>query len=141
MCGKNTHFANVFGDPIALALFEEMPLQSHDRRVGLNGIAVEASAGDGDGAIIYIGGEDRHLSRGFRLRQRFSEQDGERIGLLACRAARDPDADRVFGPPLGNQIRDDGRGQGFKHGGVTEETGYADQDFPEQEFRFGRAFA
>ena len=60
------------------------------------------------------------------------QQDRERIGLFAGRAARHPDPYRVAAALALEQRRDDLPGQRVERLGVAEERGDADQQVVEQ---------
>src|SRR6266567_262120 len=68
---------------------------------------LEAVALDIQGVIVDIGGEDLHLERRIPALHLLAQEDGDRIGLLAGCASRNPDADLVVGPFALQQLGDD----------------------------------
>ena len=89
-----------------------------------------------DGLDVNIGGKNLDIASEPELIQRFTEQNGERIRLLAGRAAGAPDTDGLI---LGRVLHDVVNGavlELFKKRGVAEKVGHADEDFLDQNVRF-----
>ena len=67
MCRENAHIPDMLCDPVARSFFYKVLFQSGGRHIGFDCIAIQASAGNRDCAIIYIGRKNRYLSWGFGM--------------------------------------------------------------------------
>src|SRR5262245_16164455 len=85
-----------------------------------------------EGLRVDVGGVDLDAVAEVVLRQRLGEQHREAVGLLAGRASRVPDADRLVGGLPADDRRDDLVAEVLPDLLVTEEGGDVDQDEVEQ---------
>ena len=90
----------------------------------------------GQRALADVRGKDldRHIA-GF-IAEILQQGDGHRVGFLACRTARHPDADRVIVVQSVEDPRKDLLPQRAKHAGVTEKARDVDEQILVQRFPF-----
>ena len=96
LLGEDQHVADAFMDAIGAAVgigFEEAR-QPYRRDIDSDAGRVETAAGCDNRLAVDIGGEYLHPGTLSQFIQMLLEQYGDRIGLLAGRASRRPDADR-----------------------------------------------
>ena len=78
--------------------------------------------------IAEIGGEDLNRPRGLGRVEKLEQRHGDRVGLLARRAARHPDADRRAVRLAADDRREDLALEILEHLRVAEEARDVDQD-------------
>ena len=109
---KDHQVADLFLDPVALALTHEEPRQPLGRHVRGDARGERALAGLLDGVMVDVGGKDldrRASSCGSLARsalQALLEHDGQRIGLLAGRATGVPHPQGAAFRPVLEQARE-----------------------------------
>lgn len=90
---EHDHLANLVDDVARLAPDLEEAHQAIGRHVVDDALGVDALAGDLDRLHVHIRREDLHLAADVLLVHSLAEHDGDRVRLLAGRAARHPHAD------------------------------------------------
>ena len=138
--GEDHHPPDLLSDPVPGVVPDEEPGEALLADVGRDGLGVPADPGPVDGVDIEVGGVDLERAPLLRRedRERLAEDDGQRVGLLAGRAAGDPGAERgaVRGGPY--ELREHPVPERVPDGGVAEEAGHADQELPEEQVTLGR---
>ena len=126
------HFADMLANAVVVILAHEIAVQPLIRHVQADAVAIQAGAGDIDGIVVEVGGEDLDIQRlGVPLHV-LGQQDGQGIGLLAGRAAGNPDAHRIVADLRFQQFRQ-GLFQGRKGVLIAEKGRDANQQFLEQQ--------
>ena len=126
--GENNLFADLLEDLVTAVLALEKPLQPFGR----NGLAdfllrIASAAGGRQGGKIVIGGEDLDAQLPAGLLHLFGQHHGQAVGLLARRAARDPDPDRRSRPGVFDDVCDNLLPEELPCLGLAEKFGHADQ--------------
>ena len=132
---KEHRFAHFATHPVAVVLFNEEALEPVLRNIGRNDVRVHAFACDADRVFVEVGREDLYARWRRDLACVFAQQDRDRVGLLAGRARRYPDADRFVHGLAVEQPRKVAfeRVEGVR---VAEEIGDADQHVLQQRTGF-----
>jgi hypothetical protein len=94
-------------------------------------VAIATGARQVERARVEVGGEDLHFGRAIERRHIFAQQDRDRIGFFARRAAQHPHAKLVLGALALEQPRQLALEQ-VEFGGIAEELRHADQQILEQ---------
>src|SRR5947207_3350883 len=81
-------------------------LQAPRVHVGGDALGEHAQAGLLDGLRVEVGGEDLHAVELAQAVHALAEQDGQRVGLLAGRAARHPRPQHVVVALVGDEVGD-----------------------------------
>ena len=93
--GEHAQVAHRLLDPVAALLAHEEPAQPLGRDLGLDAFRIDAGARLLERRrVAEIGGEDLQRVLGVGGVEVLEQDHRQRVGLLARRAARDPDADR-----------------------------------------------
>ena len=125
---EDDHAPDRLADLIGAVLDREVALDEVGPDVGDGGGGVDAPPGEGDRIVVQVGGEDADVD-GTGLPHELGDDQGQRVGLLAGRAARRPEAQL---PPLaaglGDEPRQDVGPEVVVEHGVTEEAGDLDQE-------------
>ncbi|MGC4120345.1 MAG: hypothetical protein QM765_38340 [Myxococcales bacterium] len=132
---EHHHLADLLADPEAALLLDEEAAQALGRDVGGDAVRVDAHACPVDGLAVEVGGEDLQgqvAARPVGL-HRLAEDHGQRVGLLAGGAARDPGAQHAAGGAAGEQRRQHLPLQVLPGRRVAEEAGDADEQLLEQQ--------
>ena len=87
-------------------MFLEIPLQIFTRNVGDHRLGINAVAAELKRMIVDVGGENLQLQRQFPFAHVFAQQNGDRIGLLAGGASRNPDPHGIVGRLALEQLGD-----------------------------------
>ena len=117
---------------VLAALLEEEPLEPLGRHVLGDRQRVGPLAGDGQGPLVDVGGEDLDLGRVRDPVEPLADEHGQGVRLLPGGAPGHPDADRVGRRAVGEELREDLPGQGVERLRVAEELGHPDQQVLEQ---------
>ena len=121
-----------------MLLLREKTRETLRRDLCRNCLEIESFARCGDGVSVDIRCEDLEfhitLGRGDLLTQ----QNGERVSLLARAAARDPDAQGLVGGMGAHQLGDRGLSKIVEDFGVTEKARDVDQQVLCQKLQFSR---
>ena len=123
---KDDYLAQRLVDPIAALLLDEKPPQAFGGHILRQALRVETLAGFVEQRVIQVGGEHVELPQTRRFLRRFHEGHGNRVRLLAGRAAEHPDAHRI----VATLLQELGKHFACKHHKgfrVAEEAGDADQ--------------
>ena len=126
--GENDLLADLLDDLVAAVFARKEPLQPLGRDVLADlFLRIAAAAGGRQRGDIGVGGEDldAHLLAG--LLHLLGQQHGQAVGLLARRAARDPDPDLRSRPGVLHEGGDDLLLQNLPGLGLAEELGHADE--------------
>ena len=132
------HLADLVPDNIMIALAGEKAAESGDADIFNDIVSVYASSGYRDGFRVQIRRKDLDIPADAQILHDLRKENGDRIGFLACGAARDPDA-QLFGlRRVLDQVIDHAVLEHFKIVRIPEETGHADQHFLGKQSRLVR---
>ena len=98
--GEDAQVAHRLVDLVVAVQLDEEPGQPLGGDVGDDVLQVHAGAGLLDRLARQVGAEDEDGGRGPGSADRLQQADGDRVGLLARRAAGDPDPHRRIGRPV-----------------------------------------
>jgi hypothetical protein len=104
LTGEDHHVAQVLVDLVAVAVRREVGAQAGAVHVRQAGRGKDAAPCQRHRIQVDVGGEDLQPVLVEGGAQTFGKQDGQRIRLLAGRAAGDPDADVVTGLLVGENV-------------------------------------
>ena len=131
--GEHAQVPDVLADLIEAVVVGEEPLQPPGGDVAFDAGGVPAGARLVDGRGADVGAEqlDRQIT-GVGIAQELEERDGDRVDLLAGRAAGDPDAQRRVAGPILEELGEDRRAEGLEGLRIAKEAGDVDQDLVAQ---------
>ena len=135
--GEDAHLTDAFVDAVAALRFEEEPLQPLRGKVSLDGIGIDSRARFLQGRVMDVRAENLQGMMPLAVAHELHQCDGDGIHLLARRAPRHPDADRLFRGLVLQQRGEQFLAERLKQTHVAEESGHVDQDVVEQFLELG----
>ena len=140
MFGKDDQVAEIFADAAGFVtrLRNEKTRLPFGREMDGAAYRIDADAGRRNRTAVNVAGKNLQFVSAFQRLQLFLQEDGQRIGFLACGAAGHPDADHGIGGSVGEELRDDlflQRLEGFR---VAKKTGHADEQVAKKGFHLRR---
>jgi hypothetical protein len=106
----------------ARCLDEEAP-QAFRRDVVLDALRIRSASGDLDTLVVEIGRKNLGVEQPVLFGGKFGQRNGERIGLLARRAAENPDTDRFLARARAKESRKYLFSQYLERARIAEEPG------------------
>ena len=131
LLGEDEQVADPLVDAVAAVLGGKKPGEPFGRDVGGDAGGIDAGARGGDRPAVDVGGEHLHRVTLLERLHPLDQKDGERIRLLAGRAAGRPDADRPASILARKKLRDDLFLEHLERLRVPEKVRYADEQVAE----------
>ena len=125
---EDAEVADRLGDLVLAVHLVEESLEPLGRHVQGDVIDVAARPGDGQVALADVGRQDLQRRVAPRVAEALQQRDGQRVDLLAGRAAGDPDPDRRARRAAADQAREDVPLQRLEGGRVAEEVRHPDEE-------------
>ncbi len=138
--GEHDHLADLLLHAIAGVLLGEEAAQALRRDIQRDVRRIEPGTCDGDGVVVEVGRVELDPDLAVGVVHVLAQQDRDRVGLLAGRAARDPGPEHVVGGLVGKQLRQDVPLQHLERLAVAEEARHVDEHFLEQGLQLGGLF-
>ena len=135
---KYDHLTDLVPNDIVVALAGKEAAQPGNADILTDVVSVNASSCHSDGLGIQIGRKDLDVSPKTQILHDFRKENGDRIGLLTCRTARDPNAELIGLRRVFDQVVDHPVLEHFKIVRIPEEAGHSDQHFLGQKPGFVR---
>ena len=132
MLREQAHLSEILRHAVGPVFLNEVLRQALVGDVGCDRSGIDPGAGDLDRTFIDIGREDLDGTRAPGPPQPFLQEDRDRIGLLAGRAAGDPDTDRLRERRIGKQGFQGPFDQCLERLGVPKEACDADQQLTKE---------
>ena len=125
--GEDHHLPQFLRDLVAIALAEEVPGDPLGADVGQSRLAIDARTGKLQRCPMDVGGEDLDLHAAMHGLDPFQQEDCQRVGLFARRAARHPGPELPVGRDRGQDRGEDLDFQPLECLVIAEKPGYTDQ--------------
>ncbi len=137
--GEDQRFTQIGGDlEDTTGLFDEILVAQLLRHVGEAALRVFAFSGREQRFLVQVGGQNLDIGGFAALLEGFEEQNRNRVGLFAGRAAAYPDAYLFADFAPSHQGGNDVIAQNLEGFRVAEETRHADQQVLVEQVQFGR---
>ena len=133
---KQHQIAQLFFDPVGVALAHEKTLQALWGHVYVRRLVVAACSSKSQGRFVDVAGKNLQFGRVGQLLRRLEQQHSHRVGFLATGAARHPHPHAVLGRFAQKKLWNHLVLEHCKGFGVTEEVGDGDKQVLQQRLHF-----